>query len=70
MVDYDILVRNPKSGRHIKKGGMLHRDLTQQGVVFPKAQKKRPTFQPKEDASRGSNVKVNPYFSVDRSETS
>lgn len=62
----ETLVKNPKTGRWIKKDGTLYKKLKKEGVKIPsQPSRERRAFVP-DDLKKKSRVKVEKHFSVDR----
>ena len=64
----ETVVKNPKSGRMIKVGGTLYKNLVQEGVVFDSKRLKKKKFVPVLDKQVKKKDSINPSFDVDRSD--
>ncbi len=64
----ETVVKNPKSGRLIKVGGTLYKNLVQEGVKFDSKRFKKKKFVPVLDKKVKKKNSVNPSFGVDRSD--
>ncbi len=65
----DSLVKNPRTGRLIKKNGYLYNKLMKEGVVFGKVVKKRKKFIPVLDKKVSPRISGLSKFKVNRTNT-
>lgn len=66
-------IKNPKTGKLIKKGGSIHQSLIKEGIDLSKeksVRKRKFVANESEDKEHLKNVKINPDFKVDKSDVS
>lgn len=66
----ETLVKNPETGRWIKKGGTVYNNLKEKGVkISQKQTKQRRSFVPKDIQQKNVPIEINRQFSIDKSST-
>lgn len=66
----DTLVRNPETGRWIKKDGTVYKNLKERGVKISQRQtRQRPSFVPNDVQQKNVPVQMNTNFAIDKSST-